>query len=87
MSTSVDVLAVMDREVARAGGESYPYGRDLIAARAAVAELIDAVDKHLFAIRQMDEAMNDGINVQGAVSDVSATEEMLRAALSREKGA
>ncbi|MNM06960.1 hypothetical protein D3C81_169910 [compost metagenome] len=40
--SGVDVLAVMDREVARAGGESYSDGRDLIEARAAFAELIEA---------------------------------------------
>ncbi|WP_440984943.1 hypothetical protein ACQHIH_16155 [Xanthomonas sontii] len=39
---AVDVMEVMDREVARAGGESYLDGRDLIEARAAVAELIEA---------------------------------------------
>ncbi len=43
MSKSIDVLAVMDREVERAGGESYSDGRDLIEARAAVAELIEAL--------------------------------------------
>ncbi|HEL7630556.1 TPA: hypothetical protein UL921_002387 [Stenotrophomonas maltophilia] len=45
MSTSVDVLAVLDREVTRAGGESYPDGRDLIAARTAIADLIEEVEK------------------------------------------
>lgn len=39
----VDVLAVIDREIARAGGHYYADGRDLIAARAAVAELIEAL--------------------------------------------
>jgi hypothetical protein len=39
----VDVLAVMGREVARAGGSEYPVGRELIAARAAMAELIAAM--------------------------------------------
>lgn len=91
MSTSVDVLSVLQNEIDHAGclgpRASDARAKRLGSVRAAVAELIEAVDKHLFAIRQMDEAMNDGINVQGAVSDVIATEEMLRAALSRVKGA
>ncbi|MDC7800252.1 hypothetical protein PQS91_10375 [Stenotrophomonas geniculata] len=92
---AVDVLAVMDREAKLARHYRIENGAvkvaeeasaDACAARAAVAELIETVDKHLFAIRQMDEAMNDGINVQGAVSAAIGTEEMLRAALSRVKG-
>ncbi len=43
MSAPVDVLAVMQREVDRAGGNYYQDGRELIEARAAVAELIDHV--------------------------------------------
>lgn len=35
-------LDVIDVEIARAGGESYQAGRDLIAARAAIAELVEA---------------------------------------------
>lgn len=42
--SGVDVLAVIDREVRRAGGEGYPDGCDLLEARAAVAELIEAVE-------------------------------------------
>lgn len=38
----VDVLAVLDREIARAGGEAYEAGADLIHARAAFAELVEA---------------------------------------------
>jgi len=85
MNTSVDVLAVM-ASIWHQGLDETNV-RDFEKARAAVAELIEAVDKHLFAIRQMDEAMNDGINVQGAVSGAIGTEEMLRAALAGVKGA
>lgn len=35
-------LGVLDREIQRAGGEAYPAGRDLIEARADIAELIEA---------------------------------------------
>lgn len=41
MGSKIDVLAVIDREVRRAGGEGYPDGCDLLEVRAAVAELID----------------------------------------------
>ncbi len=94
MNKNVDVLAVMERDAelalswnGRAKEESQIAFRESEAAHRAVAELIEAVDKHLFAIRQMDEAMNDGINVQGAVSGAIGTEEMLRAALAGVKGA
>lgn len=92
---AVDVLAVMDREAKLARHYRIENGAvkfaeeasaDACAAREAVAELIEVVDKHLIAIRQMDEAMNDGINVQGAVSAAIGTEEMLRFALARVKG-
>lgn len=88
---AVDVLAVIDGLSAIWRDESQIVGRwdsadELYSIRTAVAELIEAVDKHLFAIRQMDEAMNDGINVQGAVSAAIGTEEMLRVALARVKG-
>lgn len=39
------VLAVMDTEIRRAGGEAYQAGRDLIEARATVAELIAALEE------------------------------------------
>ncbi|RZZ90634.1 hypothetical protein [Pseudoxanthomonas winnipegensis] len=42
MSAPVAVLAVIDREIERAGGDSYSDGRDLIEVRAAVAGLITA---------------------------------------------
>ncbi|MDZ5813886.1 hypothetical protein U4I65_02395 [Stenotrophomonas maltophilia] len=41
----VDVLAVIDREISRAGGVYYSDGRDLMEARAAVAELVEAVEE------------------------------------------
>jgi hypothetical protein len=42
MNAAINVLTVMDREVARAGGASYQDGRELIEARVAVVELIEA---------------------------------------------
>ena len=42
----VDVLAALDAEIERAGGEAYPVGRKLIATRTAVAELIDAAREY-----------------------------------------
>lgn len=88
MTTSVDVIALLHEvELSLMIDGRSEERRQLVDARAAVAELIEAVDKHLFAIRQMDEAMNDGLNVQGAVSAAIGTEDMLRAALSCVKGA
>lgn len=43
---AVDVLAVINREILRAGGVDYSDGRDLIAARAAVAELVEADEEY-----------------------------------------
>lgn len=43
MSAPVDVLAVLDAEIERAGGDAFPSGRNLTRARAAVAELLEAV--------------------------------------------
>jgi hypothetical protein len=43
----VDVLASLDREIERAGGEAYPVGKKLIATRDAVAELIEAANERL----------------------------------------
>lgn len=40
--SKVDVRAVLRAEIERAGDEAYPVGRALIAADAAVAELIEA---------------------------------------------
>ncbi|WP_414613952.1 hypothetical protein [Stenotrophomonas muris] len=95
MTTSVDVLEVMRKSANVASMNALDHGGNVLmnfaddceAARTAVAELIETVGKHLFAIRQRDEAMNDGINVQGAVSAAIGTEEMLRVALARVKGA
>lgn len=91
---AVDVLAVMLDDAQKAKRHRMTVDAEYAddaeeeseEARAAVAELIEAVDKHLLAIRQMDEAMHDGINVQGAVSGAIGTEEMLRSALARVKG-
>lgn len=42
MRAPVDVLAVLDAEIERAGFYAFPSGRNLIRARAAVAELVEA---------------------------------------------
>lgn len=42
----VDVDAILTREIERAGGAEYIVGRQLIAARAAVAELVAAVEAY-----------------------------------------
>lgn len=38
----MNVLAVIDREIARAGGAAYPDGRELIEVRAAMVKVIEA---------------------------------------------
>ncbi|WP_337054028.1 hypothetical protein [Pseudoxanthomonas sp. USHLN014] len=53
MTAPVAVLALIDREIARAGGHYYSDGRDLIAARAAMAELIKIG-------REVEQADSDG---------------------------
>lgn len=45
MNGSVGALAIMDREIDRSGGAVYGAGRELIEARAAVAELIKAATR------------------------------------------
>ncbi|UXA53389.1 hypothetical protein M0D45_00850 [Xanthomonas prunicola] len=73
MRAPVDVLVVMDREVSRAGGAFYSDGRDLVEARAAVAELIEAADQaHAFLCEK---------------APATATEFRLRTALARVGGA
>jgi len=42
-ATAVNVLAVIDREISRAGGDAYSDGRDLIEVRTAMAKVIDAL--------------------------------------------
>lgn len=76
MATAIDVLAVLDAEIRRAGGEAYQAGRDLIDARAAVAELIEALSKiaHLNGNDYFD-------------GGVMATRRIARAALARVGGA
>lgn len=63
MGSKIDVLAVIDREVRRAGGEGYPDGCDLLEARAAVAELIDVYEELLNELREIsDEAGQEPYN-------------------------
>lgn len=51
----VDVLGVLDREIVRAGGQEYAVGRELIEARAAIAELLEAD-------REYDEVLERGLD-------------------------
>lgn len=60
MSAPVAVLAVIDRESERAGGDSYSDGRDLIEVRAAVAELIEAGAELHKAGRRIQSAYRRG---------------------------
>ena len=41
MAERIDLLAILRAEIERAGGDAYPVGRALIAARDAVEDLID----------------------------------------------
>lgn len=73
----VDVLAVMDAEIQRAGGEAYQAGRDLIEARAAVDELIEAAQ----------DVSRVQINRASPANDMGKAKQLrLRAALSRARG-
>lgn len=87
MNDKVAVLAVMDVDIRRAEERGNIERSDrLQAVRAAVAELIDRVDAYQSARKLMDDAMVDGINVQGALSGYMFAEVMLNAALARVKG-
>lgn len=63
MSAPVDVLAVIDKEIARAGGVYFEDGRNLIDARAAVAELIERERKasEMLAIALEAVEIADGV--------------------------
>jgi len=55
----VGVLAVIDREISRAGGVYYSDGRDLIQAHAAVAEVFAAARASLAARDLADQVAAD----------------------------
>lgn len=61
------MLAVLDLEVSRAGGDEYEAGRELIAARAAVDRLILKADtaatilSNLIAAQQVDARYGDHV--------------------------
>lgn len=62
MNKQVDVMAVMDAEIERAGFDAFQSGRNLIRVRAAVADLVEAAKKVI------DEAAMDP-----RITDTSAT--------------
>lgn len=68
----VDVLASLDREIERAGGEAYPVGRKLVATRDAVAELIEAVTVFERNIRMKygDDSATGHVSVRNALARV-----------------
>lgn len=85
----VDVLAVMDAEIERAGGEAFPVGRTLIAARAVVAELIeadreyDAARHNEWVISQSDDYAFTNGKTQLAAERTRLATERRSAALAR----
>ena len=81
MSAPLDVLAVMDAEIARAGFDAFPSGRNLIRARAAVAELVEHVRDLSLG---MPLSYADNARVIG--NSNALVLERLRAALARIKG-
>lgn len=87
MGNKIDVLAVIDREVRRAGGEGYPDGCDLLEARAAVAELIEAASL-LVAQIALNGDMEDGCFYYNgrSASELQTPLHDARAALARAKG-
>lgn len=85
MTAPVDVLAVMDREIGRWDGlDSYAEGKDLIAARAAVAELLEALDNVRDRLGVVIECDNEDHG--GASPDDVSAYDRAAAALARCKG-
>ncbi|NHV08282.1 hypothetical protein G9X43_07955 [Cronobacter turicensis] len=53
---------------------------------AAAPELLEALQGYMSAVSEMNEAMKDGYNVQGAISALVGWEDMARAAISKTVG-
>ncbi len=53
---------------------------------AAAPELLEALQKYMSAVEQMNEAMSDGYNVQGAMSALVGAEDMAKAAIKKALG-
>ncbi|MDU3074930.1 MAG: hypothetical protein E7B29_01155 [Mixta calida] len=53
---------------------------------AAAPELLEALQTYMAAVNQMNVAMNDGVNVQGAMSNLVGSEDMARAAIAKALG-
>lgn len=52
----------------------------------AAPELLDALQRYMSSVQQMNEAMNDGYNVQGAMSALIGSEDMAKAAIAKALG-
>lgn len=53
---------------------------------AAAPELLEALQTYMSAVKRMNEAMNDGCNVQGAISALIGSEDMANAAIAKALG-
>lgn len=53
---------------------------------AAAPDLLEALQGYMSAVSEMNEAMKDGYNVQGAISALIGWEDMARAAISKALG-
>lgn len=53
---------------------------------AAAPDLLEALQGYMSAVSEMNEAMKDGYNVQGAMSALIGWEDMARAAISKALG-
>jgi len=67
------------------GGEPSKAMMDAILI-ATAPELLEALQSYMAAVNQMSAAMNDGVNVQGALSALIGSEEMAHAAIAKALG-
>ena len=53
---------------------------------AAAPDLLEALQTYMSAVKRMNESMNDGCNVQGAISALIGSEDMANAAIAKALG-
>lgn len=68
------------------GGDSWMFNEANKKLIAAAPKLLEALQNYMAAVNQMNAAMNDGVNVQGAMSNLVGSEDMARAAIAKALG-
>lgn len=68
------------------GGDGWAFNDADKRLIAAAPGLLEALQTYMAAVNQMNVAMNDGVNVQGAMSNLVGSEDMARAAIAKALG-